>query len=571
MPILENPKHELFAQGVAKGMTEYAAYKAAGMGGKNENSTRANASRLRSNEIISARISEIQAEVAKRVLDQEVMTQIEILRELRNIAMFDLADCYDENGRLKNIHDIPPRARRGISSIKVYEELEREGRHFNHVGDTREVKLWDKIKALELSGKHLKMFTDRLVIDPPANPQTSSDKKTFQEFCIAAGYPAPYPKQLEMRAFGIGDTDPRLLLGARGYGKTDYVVILGLAYELYLDPSSTTLIITKSDERNASMLSEIAKACIASGVQFEKETASSLRVKGLLGKDHSVSAVTVGTCSLRGRHPKRIIMDDPVTEEDVSEATRKKVQRVYDEVLKLTDNVLVIGQPAHKFDLFETLRPLVKKMEVPFGSIPELDHDLEAQRLAGVSEESIQASYYLKVISQAGFPFEKIQSIDSFLPCDSSVAYIDPSFTGKDWTALSIFKGYFDGIAVQGRCFKQAWNHCLDEMVKELVRCNVKRICFECNALGDQPIIMLREALKDYRIGVVGKVSTTHKHSRIMAAGPYAEKIFLAETSDREYKTQVTKYEYGSEPDDAPDSLATGLEWLGLIRGKQKS
>lgn len=421
----------------------------------------------------------------------------------------------------------------------------------------RNPKRWRDTKIVEGGGIHV----------PGA---AGSKVKTFAEFCTDAGYPPPFEKQVEMYEFGLGEQGARLLLGARGYGKTDYVVILGLAYKLYLDPKFTSLIVTKSDERNAAMLSEIAKAASSNGVQLEKESATAIRVAGLLGKDHSVSAVTIGTQSLRGRHPQIVVMDDPVTEEDVSEATRKKVQRVYNEITKLTSNVLIIGQPVHKFDLYETLRPLLKKLEVPHGSIPELDHDLELLRLAGVSEESIQASYFLKVISEGGFPFDGIQRIANFLPCQSSVAFIDPSFTGQDYTALSIFKGHFDGVAVQGHCYKRAWNHCLDDMVKRLVACNVKRIGFECNALGDQPILMLREALKGYGVGVVGKVSTTHKHSRIMAAGPYASKIFLADSSDREYKNQVTKYEYKSEPDDAPDSLATGLEWLGLIRGKQR-
>ena len=79
-------------------------------------------------------------------------------------------------------------------------------------------------------------------------------------------------------------------------------------------------------------------------------------------------------------------------------------------------------------------------MEVPHGSIPELDHDLEAQRLAGVSEESIQASYFLKVISEHLSPLDKIKYIDRYPPGDS-IAFIDPSFEGGDYTALSFVIG----------------------------------------------------------------------------------------------------------------------------------
>jgi ABC-type taurine transport system ATPase subunit len=397
-------------------------------------------------------------------------------------------------------------------------------------------------------------------------------EKTFEEFVTAADYPAPFPKQVEMMHFGIEETGTHMLLGARGYGKTDYVTILGAGYRIYRDPQYRVLIVSKSQERNAAMVAEVAKALRANGIAVETENSKCLRVVGLHGKDHSVSTITVGAKSARGRHPDLVLMDDPVTEEDVSEATRKKVQRLYNEVTKLTPNVLIIGQPAHKYDLYETLRPLLKEqlklLEVPHGSIPELDHDLEAQRLAGVSEESIQASYFLKVISEASSPFERVKYIDHF-PVGDSVAFIDPSFEGGDYTALSIVRAHFDGVVVQGHVFKKAWNHCLEEMAARMKECQVRRLCFETNSLGDQPITLLRQVLQG--IGVVGKKSTSNKHSRIMAAGPFAHLIHLSKTSDRIYLEHVVKYEYGAKFDDAPDSLASCLEWLGLIRGRGKA
>lgn len=420
-------------------------------------------------------------------------------------------------------------------------------------------------------------YRETLQLVPPAPVTGKVEKKTFKQFCLDAGYPSPFAKQEEMRAFGMTEVEPRIILGSRGYGKTDYVTMLGTAYELYEDwfdsalagkpPTATTLIVTKSQGRNAAILDEISKACEKNGMAFEKKNTTCLRVAGLHGKDHSVEALTIGAKSVRGRHPKRIIMDDPVTEDDDSEATRKRAQKLYNELMKLTDNILIIGQPVHKFDLYETLRPMILKMEVPYGSIPELDPDLEAQRLAGVSEASIQASYFLKVISESGFPLEKVKYLDEF-GGGPSVAFIDPSFEGGDYTALSIVKGHFDGVAVQGHVFKKAWYDCIDEMVARMAECGVKRICFETNSLGDQPVVMLRDVVPD-GIGVVGKKSTGHKHSRIIAAGAYASQIHLAKTSDRIYLEQVTKYEYGAKNDDAPDSLASALEWIGLIRGKQ--
>lgn len=405
------------------------------------------------------------------------------------------------------------------------------------------------------------------LVPPPAD--VAKGQITFVEFCERAGYPRPFPQQEEMREFGMTQGGVKMILGARGYGKTDYTVILGAAYEIFCDPTEMTfLLITKSRERNASLIAEIGKAIAANGGAIEQQNASVLRMEGLHGKDHSVSTVSIGAASLRGRHPKKIIMDDPVTEDDVSEATRKRVQRVYNEAVKLAADMLIIGQPVHKFDLYETLRSLVNKREYPFGTIPELDHDIEAQRLAGVSEESIQSSYFLKVISESGFPLELISSLPTY-PVGDSVAFIDPAYEGTDYTALTIGRGHFDGMAVKGRLWRRAWYNCIDEMSEEFRLCGVRKVAFETNMVGDQPIDLLRSVL-DEGIGVVGRHSIGNKHSRIAAVGPFVKSIFIAETSDKLYKDQVRKYEHGAKHDDGPDSLASLLEWIGLIRGKSK-
>lgn len=393
-----------------------------------------------------------------------------------------------------------------------------------------------------------------------------ANQRSFEEFCTIASYNAPYPKQVEMRKFGIDSQGSRMILGSRGYGKTDYVVILGVAYKLYLNQAFTVLLVTKSRERNAAMLKEISNACKANGMAFEKENSNSLRVAGLKGKDHSVSAVTIKTVTLRGRHPKLVIMDDPVTEDDVSEATRMHVKRVYNEINKLCPDILIIGQPAHKYDLYADLRGLLKTMEVPHGTIPELDHDLEAQRLAGVDEASIQASYFLKVMSEGTTPFDNVKYIDKFPIGDTAVAFIDPSFEGGDYTAMSIIHAYGQGVAVVGFTFKKAWNHCLDEIAPILTRFKVKKLCFETNSLGDQPLEILRKIFVN--VGVQGRKSNTNKHSRIMAAGSFAHMIHLSRESDKIYLDQVVKYEYNANNDDAPDSLASCLQWIGLVRGK---
>jgi hypothetical protein len=259
-------------------------------------------------------------------------------------------------------------------------------------------------------------------------------------------------------------------------------------------------------------------------------------------------------------------MDDPVSEDDTSESQRTLVKKKYDEAYKLCKNICIIGQPVHRDDLYAELRPILKKMEVPHGMIPELDADLEAMKLAGIDPVSISMSYHLKIPTEGQAIFGDLQRIDS-LPKGNTVAYIDPS-DGGDYTAVTVFMKYFDGIAVEGRTWKKAWFLCLDELIPYLVSKGVRKLAFETNATGSQPIIQLRQALAQYQMGVVGMHSTSNKHAVIQAAGSYSHMIHLSLESDKVYTDQVTKYEYKAKHDDAPDSLARGLVWLGLIRDK---
>lgn len=78
MPILKNPKHELFAQGMAKGESGRTAYRAAGYTATDAACDMA-ASRLMKTDKVSARVVELQGRSAEKA----VMTKAWILEELR--------------------------------------------------------------------------------------------------------------------------------------------------------------------------------------------------------------------------------------------------------------------------------------------------------------------------------------------------------------------------------------------------------------------------------------------------------------------------------------------------------
>lgn len=149
MPALSNIKWEKFAQGLAKGMTADAAYIAAGY-----KESRAAASRLSANVSIQARVSELVEIGAGRA---EVSVE-RVLKEMARIGFSDVRKIFDENGNLKQIHDLDDDTASAVSAVKVVVKSLGEG----EVEYVKEIKFWDKNSGLEKLAKHLNMFIDRV-------------------------------------------------------------------------------------------------------------------------------------------------------------------------------------------------------------------------------------------------------------------------------------------------------------------------------------------------------------------------------------------------------------------------
>lgn len=105
----------------------------------------------------------IQQEIVRLRAKQTERTEIkadEILRGLYEIATFDIGELFDENNRLKPIHDLSPVARRVLASIDNEELFDYEAGERTRIGWLKKIKLWSKDKALENLGRHFKLFTD---------------------------------------------------------------------------------------------------------------------------------------------------------------------------------------------------------------------------------------------------------------------------------------------------------------------------------------------------------------------------------------------------------------------------
>ena len=137
------------------------AYKAVYKRCKTDGSARAGASELLTNPNVKEYIEKCKKEKAERCL----VTQDMIIEELKKIGFSNMQKVFNENGGIKNIQEMDSDTTAAICSIESYEEYDGYGADKEYVGDTKKVKMLDKTKALELLGKHLGMFKDKLEIE----------------------------------------------------------------------------------------------------------------------------------------------------------------------------------------------------------------------------------------------------------------------------------------------------------------------------------------------------------------------------------------------------------------------
>ncbi|MGE0231419.1 MAG: terminase small subunit [Flavobacteriaceae bacterium] len=155
MPILKNPKHEAFAQGLAKGMSASEAYVNAGY-----NESRSAASRLSTNVNIERRVAELVGKSAERA----EASIARVIEELCRLGFSDVRKVMSPGGSLLPPQEWDDDLAAAIAGIEVVTrptgEKDADGRAV--VENVHKIKLWDKNSALEKLAKHLGMFVDRV-------------------------------------------------------------------------------------------------------------------------------------------------------------------------------------------------------------------------------------------------------------------------------------------------------------------------------------------------------------------------------------------------------------------------
>ena len=87
-------------------------------------------------------------------LEELEVKAVDVLRNVQNVAMSDIRQLFTEAGHLRSIEDLPPAVAAAISSVEVVTKQAGAGQ-VEHVA---KVRLWDKMRALELLVKYLQLI-----------------------------------------------------------------------------------------------------------------------------------------------------------------------------------------------------------------------------------------------------------------------------------------------------------------------------------------------------------------------------------------------------------------------------
>jgi phage terminase small subunit len=124
--------------------------------------------------LTKADIQEAIAAANKQRVERVELKADDVIRELMLIAFGDLGRAFGEAGRLLALGEMDADVRRTIASIEV-DEL---GGEAAGVGFTRKVKTWDKLRALEMLGRHLQLFIDKTEVSGEVTVSDAADVRS---------------------------------------------------------------------------------------------------------------------------------------------------------------------------------------------------------------------------------------------------------------------------------------------------------------------------------------------------------------------------------------------------------
>lgn len=171
------PKQKNFADEYLIDLNASRAYKVAYPKVKKDEVAAAAGTRLLRNVKVENYVQERMKEREQRT----EITQDRVLQELAKLGFFDIRKLFDDTGKPLDVTVLDDETAACIAGLEVMDAYEGSGEDKEFVGYVKKYKLSDKIKALELIGRHLGMFKDKLELSGSLDAEKSKLDDLIQQ------------------------------------------------------------------------------------------------------------------------------------------------------------------------------------------------------------------------------------------------------------------------------------------------------------------------------------------------------------------------------------------------------
>ena len=152
------PKQKIFGDEYLIDLNATRAYKVAYPSCKKDEAAAVNGSKLLRNTKVAEYIQERMKERSKRT----EITQDRVLQELEKLVLLDIRKLFDSNGKPVDISMLDDDTAACIAGLEVVDYFEGAGEDREFAGYVKKYKLTDKLRAIELMGRHFGMFKDKV-------------------------------------------------------------------------------------------------------------------------------------------------------------------------------------------------------------------------------------------------------------------------------------------------------------------------------------------------------------------------------------------------------------------------
>lgn len=167
MPIYKSKK-EQFPYEYMKDLNATDAAKRCGYAHKSAHVT---GSRLLKEPEIIEKVNEL-----KKQRNQKLIIEADdVLRKILALADSDVREAFNPDGTLKAMDQWPDALAKCVSSVEVDEIYEGRGEDRKFVGYTKKIKLWDKVKSLEMLAKHKALLREVVQVKAPMEQLTDEE------------------------------------------------------------------------------------------------------------------------------------------------------------------------------------------------------------------------------------------------------------------------------------------------------------------------------------------------------------------------------------------------------------